>query len=197
MFICNFKINGNKIFKIFFTFVVILLICIMGFVIFKVFNGANSNNGSFKVEDSAQNDIMEIQPSNYTNILKSVHENINDYVGMKIKFSGYVYRVLDLNNSQFVLARDMIISSNYSSVVVGFLCSLDGAEQYKDGTWVEVTGEITKGNYHGDMPILKIIDITTIDTPNEEFVYPPDDSYIPTFSTGTVLDSKFFHFQNA
>lgn len=181
MFIFNFKINGSKVFKIFFTFVVILLIFVMLFVVFRVFKGSN-NNTSFQVKDSTQDDICEIQPSNYTNILKSVHENIDDYVGMKIKFSGYVYRVLDLNDNQFVLARNMIISSNYQSVVVGFLCSLEGAEQYNDGTWVEVTGEIVKGNYHGDMPILKITNITTINPPNEEFVYPPDDSYIPTFS---------------
>lgn len=181
MYIYNLKINGNKIFKIFFTCIVALLICIMFFVIFRVFKGANKNN-SFEVKDSIESDVCEIQPSNYTDILKSVHENIDDYVGMKIKFSGYVYRVLDLNEDQFVLARDMIISSNYQSVVVGFLCSMEGSNQYNDGTWVEVTGEITKGNYHGDMPILKITDITTINTPNEEFVFPPDDNYIPTSS---------------
>lgn len=181
MFIFNFKINGNKVFKIFFTFVVILLILIMLFVIFRIFSGANKSN-CFEVKDSIENDICEIKPNNYTNILKNVHENIDDYVGTKFKFSGYVYRVLDLNDNQFVLARDMIISSDYQSVVVGFLCSMDDAKQYNNGTWIEVTGEIEKGNYHGDMPILKIIDITTINPPSEEFVYPPDNSYIPTFS---------------
>lgn len=179
MFIYNFKINGNKVFKIFFTFVVILLIVIMGIVIFRVFSGANS---SFRVKDSIKSDICEINPNNYTNVLKTVHENIDNYVGMKIKFSGYVYRVLDLQDDQFILARDMIISSNYQSVVVGFLCSMDNAKQYENNTWVTVTGEITKGDYHGDMPIIKVTDITTIDKPNEEFVYPPDDSYIPTSS---------------
>ena len=39
------------------------------------------------------------------------HENIDDYVGKKLCFTGYVYRVLDLQDNQFVLARDMIISS--------------------------------------------------------------------------------------
>ena len=179
MFIYNFKINGNKTFKIFFSFVVILLIIIMGIVIYKVFSGANS---SFKVTDSIKKEVCEIKPSNYTNILKTVHENIDDYVGVKINFSGYVYRVLDLQDDQFILARDMIISSNYQSVVVGFLCSMDNAKQYEDNTWVNITGQITKGSYHGDMPIIKVTDITTIDKPNEEFVYPPDNSYIQTIS---------------
>ena len=177
MFIYNFKINGNKTFKIFFSFVVILLVVITIIVTYRVFSGANN---SFKINDNIKTDICEIKPNNYTNILKTVHENIDDYVGIKIKFSGYVYRVLDLEDNQFILARDMIVSSNYKSVIVGFLCSMDNAVQYENDTWVSITGEITKGNYHGDMPIVKITDITTIDKPNEEFVYPPDDSYIPT-----------------
>lgn len=184
MFIFNFKVNGSRIFKIFFIFVVILLISIMVFVIFKVFKGSNENT-SFEIKDNIKNDIYEIETYNYTNFLKSVHENIDDYTGMKIKFSGYIYRVLDLKDDQFVLARDMIISSDYQSVVVGFLCSMKDAKKYNNGTWVEITGEITKGDYHGNMPILKITDITTIDPPNEEFVFPPDNSYIPTFSNDT------------
>ena len=45
-----------------------------------------------------------------------------------------------------------------------------------------LTGEIYKGNYHGDMPIIKVIDIKQCDKPNEEVVYPPDENYIPTSS---------------
>ena len=30
------------------------------------------------------------------------------------------------------------------------------------------------------MPIIKITEIKKVDKPNEEFVYPPDESYIPT-----------------
>ena len=109
-----------------------------------------------------------------------IHENIDNYVGIKINFTGYVYRVLDLTDNQFVLARDMIISSDFQTVIVGFLCEFEKAKDYKDNTWVEVTGEITKGDYHGDMPIIKVTNMKQVDKPNEEFVYPPDESYIPT-----------------
>ena len=37
MFIFNVKVNGNKIFKIFFTIVTILLIFILVFVTYKIF----------------------------------------------------------------------------------------------------------------------------------------------------------------
>ena len=30
------------------------------------------------------------------------------------------------------------------------------------------------------MPVIKVTDIKRVDKPNDEFVYPPDESYIPT-----------------
>ena len=178
MFVYNVKINGSKVFKYFFITIVILIIIVLGIVCFKVFNGASSTSQNSSCIPG--NQISKISDSNYTNVLKAVHENIDNYIGIKINFTGYVYRVLDLNENQFILARDMIVSSNYQSVIVGFLCEYENAKDFNDGTWVDVTGEITKGEYHGDMPIVKINDIKKVNKPNEESVYPPDQSYIPT-----------------
>ncbi len=179
MFIYNVKVNGSKVFKIFFTGIVILIIGIMAVVSYQVFNGAsNSSNNSSCVPTSK---ITNISPKNYTNILKAVHDDIDSYVGLNIHFTGYVYRVYDLNENQFILARNMIISSDFQYVVVGFLCECENAKNFIDNSWVEITGEITKGDYHGDMPIIKIKDIkNTTEPSSEEYVYPPDDSYIPT-----------------
>ena len=173
MFVFNVKVNGSKIFKTFFICMFIILLIILSIVIFRIFSGSkNSNN--------VNNKVHTISANNYTNVLKAVHENIDKYVGVEINFTGYVYRVLDLEENQFVLARDMIISSNYQSVVVGFLCECENAKNYSDNTWVNITGKITKGNYHGDMPIVKITKIENVNKPNDEYVYPPDETYIPT-----------------
>lgn len=74
----------------------------------------------------------------------------------------------------------MIISSDFKFVVVGFLCNFENASKFANNTWVNVTGEIQKGDYHGDIPVIKVLDITSTEKPTEEYVYPPDDSYIPT-----------------
>ena len=166
MFVYNVKINGSKVFKIFFAVVIILIICILGVVLFRIFSGANKASSCMP-----QNDVSEISAKNYTNVLKTVHENIDNYVGMKIRFTGYIYRVSDLNDNQFVLARDMIISSNSQFLVVGFLCEYKNAKDFPDDTWVTVTGEIQKGDYHGDIPILMITDISESQKPSEEYVY--------------------------
>lgn len=179
MFVYNVKVNGSKIFKIFFTAIVLLIICILCIVIFRVFSGANNSSSSNSSYISKDN-VCKISSNNYTNVLKAVHDDISSYVGVRINFSGYIYRLIDFKENQFVLARNMVISSDFQTVVVGFLCEADNAKDFADDTWVEITGEITKGTYHGDMPIIKITDIKNTEKTNEELVYPPDESYIPT-----------------
>ena len=180
MFIFNIKVSGSKLFKIFFVIVSIIILLIFSIGIYKIFNKSNS---SFTVSDEIKKDnIINITSSNYSNILKTVHENVDSYVGMKFHCVGYVYKLVDFSDTQFVIARDMIISSDYQSVIVGFLCEYKDISNFKEGTWVEVTGEVTKGDYHGDMPILKITELKETTKPNDEFVYPPDNNYIPTNS---------------
>ena len=103
-------------------------------------------------------------------------------IGKKIHFTGYVYRVFDLDESQFVLARNMIISSDNKAVVVGFLCEYENSKELENNSWVEITGIIAKGNYHGELPIIEIKSLNYVDCPTDEFVYPPDNSFIPTNS---------------
>lgn len=176
MVIFNLKLNGSKIFKVFFTCITLLLIFLLVFVTYKVFNGSKNNRSACM----PPSDVFSISPKNYTNVLKSVHDNIDTYVGKKINFTGYVYRVLDLKDNQFVLARNMIISTDLKYVVVGFLCEYDNAKSLKDGTWVNVTGEIVKGDYHGDMPIVKVTSLSPCEKPADEYVNPPSEDYVPT-----------------
>ena len=180
MFIYNVKVNGGKLFKLFFTAVVVFIVCILCFVTLQVFSGASKESEQSASGCIPQSSVSQISTNNYTNVLKAVHDDIDSYVGLKINFTGYIYRLSDFKDSQFVLARDMFISSDFQTVVVGFLCECATVKNFEDNTWVEITGEITKGEYHGDMPIVKIIEMKQTDKPNEEYVYPPDDTYIPT-----------------
>lgn len=45
---------------------------------------------------------------------------------------------------------------------------------------LRLLGEIVKGDYHGEIPMINVTDIKQVEKPAEEFVYPPDDTYIPT-----------------
>lgn len=177
MFIYNFKISGSKIFKFFAITVSIIVTIFFILSIYRIFFGAKTNP---TYDDYMASTVSPIDPKNYTNILKSVHENVDAYVGTKFKFSGYVYRAIDFNDNQFVLARDMVISSDYQTLIVGFLCESEKIVNIKDNTWIEITGTIQKGDYHGDIAIVKVTDLKEAEKPIDEYVYPPDDTYIPT-----------------
>ena len=180
MFIFNVKVNGNKLGKALLAILIIIILIVTGIVCYNLFTKSR-----FKTNDAYnKNVVYELSPQNYANVLQTVHNNIDDYVGQKINFSGYIYRIFDFTEKQFVLARDMIVSSDFQTVVVGFLCECNDAKTYKDNEWVELEGEIVKGDYHGDMPIIKVTYINRIDIPNEEIVYPPDSSFV---QTSTVL----------
>ena len=177
MFVYNLKLNGNALFKGILIFIIIIALIILSFSIFTIYKKAN-----FKVNDTIQtNNIANIETNQYTNILEEVYNNMDTYVGQSINFSGYVYRLLDFKETEFVLARDMIISSNMQTLIVGFLCDCKNAQNFADNSWVEIKGEITKGSYHGDIPVIKIKEIKQIEKPQYNiYVYPPDDTYVPT-----------------
>lgn len=178
MFIYNVKVNSKNIVKIAFT-IMCLIITIFFFIsIYKILSQ------SFRIHDEIpETDVAYISANNYTNILKSVYEDLDTYVGKTICFTGYVYRNIDFSETQFVIARDMISENSESTnqtLIVGFLCNYDEASNFIDNTWVQITGKITKGNYHGEIPIIQITQIDEIEKPNDEYVFPPDDTYIPT-----------------
>lgn len=174
MFVCNLKLNRKLIFKIFFVLIFIVVIVVAGISAYRIFNYQTVNDNLKTPE------ISNVSSDNYTNVLKSVHDNLDEYIGQKINFTGYVYRVYDFTETQFVLARNMVISSDNQTLVVGFLCNYSKANEFSDNTWVNITGKITKGDYHGDIPIIEITSMKQCDKPADEYVYPPDDTYIPT-----------------
>lgn len=176
MFVYNFKINGNMIFKAILIFIIIVSIIILSVSVFSIYN-----KSKFKLDDTiVANNIANIEANKYTSILEEVYNNVDTYVGQKISFTGYVYRLYDMKDNEFVLARDMLINSDSQSVVVGFLCTSDNAKNFKNGTWVNVSGSIVKGYYHNQIPVIEINKIEETKKPEDAFVYPPDGTYIPT-----------------
>ena len=169
MFVCNLKINRKKFVKVFKTIVIILGILALILAIYKIFFSAK------EISDMKKTKNLELNSSTYTNFLKDCHENIDKYVGCNVKITGYVYRMPDFTNNQFVIARTMLFDSDTKAVVVGILCESDSAGNYKDYDWVTIEGIVGKGNYKGEMPIVKVQNITKANVPEDEFVHLPSD----------------------
>ena len=178
MFVYNLKLNSSFFYKILLGIIILIVIVLCGIVGYKIYKESIKLN-----DDIPASDVTTLTAQNYTNVLKTVHSDLDTYVGKKIQFTGFVYRLYDFSNEQFVLGRQMIVSSDMQAVVVGFLCHLNGADKYKDGCWVEIEGTITKGEYHGAIPVIEIEGIKEVKTPSDEYVYPPEETYIPTSAT--------------
>lgn len=178
MIIYNIKLNKKTIFK---TCLIIMFMLSISIGILGIKNLVDSikKDNNLLTDTIPSSEIAKLEPENYTNILKAVHENLDTYVGQKISFSGYVYRLNGFNEKQFVLARDMDIG-NKQTVIVGFLCSYEKANEFDSYSWVTLTGEITKGNYNGEIPLLKVISIEKTEKPENTTVCMPDSSFVPT-----------------
>ena len=87
MFIYNVKFSSRKFFKFFIALMIIVALALTCIAIYKTFGNKSS---------SSSDDVYTIETNNYTNVLKAVHENLDNYIGQKINFSGYIYRVYDL-----------------------------------------------------------------------------------------------------
>lgn len=179
MFIYNVKVNGGIALKLIIVILSIFMLVVFGISVYRIF----FSNSRFEVHDKFSSDeITEIDAENYTNILKAVHDDLESYIGLKIKFTGYVYRLIDFKENEFVLARDMFINEEkLQSVVVGFLSQYNDAGNLSDGKWVEIIGVIEKGKYHNEeIPVIKVIDLQQVLEPENPFVLQPSNTYIPT-----------------
>ena len=179
MYIYNFKVNGGILLKVIISLLLLFMVIVFSISIYRIF----ISSGKFVVNDKIENnEVTQIDAKNYTNILKTVHDNPDSYIGMKINFTGYIYRLLDFDKNQFVIARDMIIDKNKTkSVVVGFLCQYKDCDDFENGEWVNLTGILEMGKYHNEeIPIIKVIKLNETEEPEEKFVNPPDNTYIPT-----------------
>lgn len=179
MFIYNFKINGGTVLKIIISVLSFFMLVVFLISLYRIF----FTSGKFKINDSLEpKEITEIQPENYTNILQAVHDNPDSYIGMKIKFTGYMYRLFDFGEEEFVIARDMFINNEKTqTVVVGFLCQYKDADNFENGEWVDIIGIIEMGKYHNEeIPIIKVTNLKEAVEPENKFVNPPSNTYIPT-----------------
>lgn len=158
MFVVNFKLDFKKLF-----FACILIAAIIATII-EFGSGADSISTSKKEE----NYDFILTEENYTTLLKQIHENIDESLGKTIKMSGFVFKMPDFKDGYFVCGRNTVI--NNENNVAGFLCNHSDSSKFIDNEWIEITGVITKGDYNGVMPIIKVGNVTKITAPSNTFV---------------------------
>ena len=162
MFICNVKINIKRI-MMFLAIIAVIIAVSLELGLF--------SNDNKKVDIYNESFDFVITEKNFTNMLKSIHEDIDKNIGKTVSISGFVFTMPDFKDNYFVCGRNMILSGNEK--VVGFLCDHNKASELLDGEWLEVSGVIEKGYYQTEMPIIKVKSIKKITAPENTFVNPP------------------------
>ena len=160
MFVFNFKFNYKKVLI---SGLIILGIVFIGFKGIDIYKEYSVNNYDYILD-----------ADNFTNYLKSIHDNIDANIGKTIKISGFVFTLDDFKNTNFVCGRNMIL--NNEEKVVGFLCEYENADNLAEGQWIELTGTIVLGYYMTDMPVIKVETIEQITAPINTYVEPPQDT---------------------
>lgn len=181
MFVINLKFEIKKLIKIIIAICIIISLSFFAYYAYNTYQKIVQKSKLTLVEDFIpSDDIVKIDPQNYTNILKLVHTDIDTFVGQKISFTGYVYRVNTFPENNFILARDMKVTEN-QSVIVGFLSQSEEIKNYNDYDWIDITATIEKTSYNGEfVPILKIESITKTTEPENSAVPKPSDDFVET-----------------
>ena len=158
MFVINFKLDFKKI----------LFACVIIAAVIATIVEFGTNKTSIVSSNKDGNYDYIFDEENYTKYLNQIHENIDANINKTVKINGFVFKMPDFKDTYFVCGRSTI--SNGEESVAGILCKYDDATKLVGNEWVEITGIITKGDYNGIMPILKVGNITKITAPANTYV---------------------------
>jgi putative membrane protein len=143
------------------------------------YNPIPNNNYMSEEEFSKKQDILKMSETIQMNedMFSSFYGEINvapqDYIGRKIKMSGFVFKEEGFNSDQLVLSRFMITHCLADASVLGFLTQFDEANLLEEDTWLEMEGVLDVTTYDGyEMPIIKVTSWKVIDEPEEPYIFP-------------------------
>ena len=181
MFVLNLKFDIKKLIKIIIALCIIITLSLFVFFTYNTYRKITEKSEFTTITDFIpSSEIAKINPDNYTNILRLVHKDVDTFIGQKISFTGYVYRVTNFPDNRFILARDMRLTEN-QSVIVGFLSEYDKISEFNDYDWIDITATIDKTTYNNEtVPLLKIDSVTKTTEPKNSAVPKPDDDFVET-----------------
>lgn len=158
MFVINVKMDFKKI----------LFICIIcATIIASIIEFGFSDNSIF-TSNSIDNYDYDINEENFVSTLKKTHENLDENIGKTIKVAGFIYTLPDFNEDFFVCGR--YIAQDNSTKIAGYLCNYNGELELNENEWIEITGTIIKGDYNGQVPVIKVDKVTKIVAPANMYV---------------------------
>jgi putative membrane protein len=124
-------------------------------------------------------DLITIEEEGFMELLTSIDLYRENFIGKKIKMTGFVYREDDMLPNQFVISRLAMQCCSADTAPYGIMVESDIANKFAEDTWVEVTGVIGQTTYN-DNQIMEIEALTLVTTVASEtpYIYPYFDDFI-------------------
>ena len=158
MFVLNIRMDYKKI----------IIICVICAVLLARMIELFSKREYIEVNADIENFDYTITEENFVSTLSYLHENIDKNIGKKIKVSGFVYTLPDFNDDFFICGRYTVDENE--TKVAGYMCNFDKSISLEENEWIEIEGNIIKGNYNGEIPVIKVDKITKIIAPANMYV---------------------------
>lgn len=109
---------------------------------------------------------------NFMSWIFKVYTYTSSYVGNEIIVTGFVHRVEEYAEDEFVIARFVMSCCIADMQIAGILCRFEDASRWPTDTWVRVKGTLIEGEYGGHTsPIIVSVEVTEEERPYVEYVY--------------------------
>jgi len=129
--------------------------------------------GADKDHDYSLDNTLTLTDDNFVNILNQIYAAPQKFNGKEISMTGFVARDSDFSKTQFGLVRYVIVCCTADAMPGGFLCELEHADSYKDGTWLQIKGTLGMDKFRGmDTVVARINSLQTVKAPDSPYVYP-------------------------
>lgn len=119
-----------------------------------------------------QIDTIQVTDLNYTEAVSEINDFAEDYLDKKISMTGFVFRSPD-TTGQLSLVRYVITCCVADSLPYGVTCEIKNAENYADGTWLSIEGNLKiRQQENKTIPFIKVTSVKQIEAPKKPYVFP-------------------------
>ncbi|MEB9457948.1 TIGR03943 family putative permease subunit [Bacillus anthracis] len=115
---------------------------------------------------------IQVEDKDYVQTMNIIGQDVNEFKGKEITFTGFIYKDKDVRGNKAVVARYGITCCIADASVWGMIVTGQNVEKFPEETWVKVTGILDKTTYKRmPFPLVKISKLEKIDKPADPYVY--------------------------
>ena len=96
-------------------------------------------------------------------------ENPNEFKGKMIKTEGLIYKLKEINNNEFTIAREVMSCCVADVQIVGVICQYNNEVGLKENEWVSIEGIV---DVKENKPIIKVKEVIKVKKPKDSYIYP-------------------------